>query len=137
MQAAILGAKLPHLDDWNAGRRDRAARYAELLADLSVTAPQHLPSTEPVYHCYTIRLDEGYDRDAVVQQLKDAGVGVGVHYPIPLHLQPAYRFLELETGSFPVSEKASSEVLSLPIYAELTDEQQDYVVEKLREALAR
>jgi len=135
MQAAILGAKLPHLDDWNAGRRDRAARYAELLADLPVTAPQHLPSTEPVYHCYTIRLDEGYDRDAVVQQLKDAGVGVGVHYPIPLHLQPAYRFLELETGSFPVSEKASREVLSLPIYAELTDEQQDYVVEKLREAL--
>ena len=137
LQAAILGAKLPHLDDWNAGRRDRAARYAELLADLPVTAPQHLPSTEPVYHCYTIRLDEGYDRDAVVQQLKDAGVGVGVHYPIPLHLQPAYRFLELETGSFPVSEKASSEVLSLPIYAELTDEQQDYVVEKLREALGR
>jgi dTDP-4-amino-4,6-dideoxygalactose transaminase len=89
MQAAILGAKLPHLDDWNAGRRDRAARYAELLADLPVTAPQHLPSTEPVYHCYTIRLDEGNDRDAVVQQLKDAGVGVGVHYPIPLHLQPA------------------------------------------------
>jgi dTDP-4-amino-4,6-dideoxygalactose transaminase len=62
-------------------------------------------------------------------------VGVGVHYPIPLHLQPAYRFLELEAGSFPISEKASREVLSLPIYAELTDEQQDYVVEILREAL--
>ena len=135
IQAAILGAKLPHLDDWNAGRRDRAARYAELLADLPVSAPRHLPETEPVYHCYTIRLDEGYDRDAVVQHLKDNGVGVGVHYPIPLHLQPAYRFLELEPGAYPVSEKAAHEVLSLPIYAELTDEQQDYVVGALREAL--
>ena len=135
LQAAILGAKLPHLDDWNAGRRDRAARYAELLADLPVTTPQHLPNTEPVYHCYTIRLDEGYDRDAVVQYLKDNGVGVGVHYPIPLHLQPAYRFLELTEGSFPVSEEAANQVLSLPIYAELTDEQQDYVVDMLKEAL--
>ena len=88
MQAAILGAKLPHLDDWNAGRRDRAARYAELLADLPVTAPQHLPSTEPVYHCYTIRLDEGNDRDAVVQQLKDAGVGGACIIPSPCTCSP-------------------------------------------------
>ncbi len=135
MQAAILGVKLPHLDAWNAARRDRAARYAALLADLPLTVPQHLPGAEPVYHCYTIRLDEGYDRDAVVQHLKDAGVGVGVHYPIPLHLQPAYRFLGQGEGRFPVSEKASQQVLSLPIYAELTDEQQDYVVAELKKAL--
>jgi len=135
LQAAILGAKLPHLDAWNAGRRDRAARYAALLADLPVAVPRHLPNTEPVYHCYTIRLDEGYDRDAVVQHLKDNGVGVGVHYPIPLHLQPAYRFLGLTKGAYPVSEKASEQVLSLPIYAELSDAQQDYVVAVLRQAL--
>ena len=137
IQAAILGAKLPHLDDWNAGRRDRAARYNDLLADLPVTTPWNLPNTEPVYHCYTIRLEEGFDRDAVVQQLKDNGVGVGVHYPIPLHLQPAYDFLGLPEGSYPVSEQASRQVLSLPLYAELTDEQQDYVVEVLTAALNR
>ena len=137
IQAAILGAKLPHLDDWNAGRRDRAARYNELLADLPVTTPWNLPNVEPVYHCYTIRVQEGIDRDAVVQHLKENGVGVGVHYPIPLHLQPAYDFLGLPAGSFPISEKASREVLSLPLYAELTDEQQDYVVEVLTAALNR
>ncbi|RUA15816.1 MAG: erythromycin biosynthesis sensory transduction protein eryC1 [Clostridia bacterium] len=136
IQAAILGVKLPHLDDWNASRRDRAARYASLLADLPVTPPRHLPQTEPVYHCYTIRLSEAYDRDAIVQRLKDHGVGVGVHYPIPLHLQPAYHFLGLGPGSFPISEAMSEHVLSLPIYAELTDAQQDYVVAILREALA-
>ena len=135
IQAAILGAKLPHLDDWNAGRRERAARYDELLADLPVTTPDHLPVTEPVYHCYTIRLEEDVDRDAVVQHLKAQGVGVGVHYPIPLHLQPAYRFLELEPGAYPISEAMASRVLSLPLYAELTDEQQDYVVATLKEAL--
>ena len=135
IQAAILGAKLPHLDDWNAARRACAARYAELLADLPVHPPQQAPDTEPVYHCYTIRLEEGFDRDAIVAQLKQEGVGVGVHYPIPLHLQPAFRFMELEPGAFPISEYMADHVLSLPIYAELTDEQQEYVVQKLREAL--
>ncbi|HEY80983.1 MAG TPA: DegT/DnrJ/EryC1/StrS family aminotransferase [Caldilineae bacterium] len=136
IQAAILGAKLPHLDAWNAGRRERAARYDELLADLPVTTPEHLPYTEPVYHCYTIRLEEGVDRDVIVRHLKAQGVGVGVHYPIPLHLQPAYRFLELEPGAFPISEAMAKRVLSLPLYAELTDEQQDDVVATLKEALS-
>jgi dTDP-4-amino-4,6-dideoxygalactose transaminase len=135
MQAAILGVKLPYLDSWNAGRRERAARYATLLADLPVVTPQHLAETEPVYHCYTIRLDARYDRDAVVKHLNQANVGVGVHYPIPLHLQPAYRSLGLEPGSYPVSEEASHHVFSLPIYAELSDEMMDYVVATLREAL--
>ena len=135
MQAAILGAKLPHLDDWNAGRRERAARYAELLRDLPVATPTHPSTVEPVYHCYTIRLEADHDRDAVVKFLQDKGVGVGVHYPIPLHLQPAYRFLELAAGAFPISERMSQSVLSLPIYAELSDEQQDYVVDVLKEAL--
>ena len=137
IQAAILGAKLPHLDDWNAKRRDRAARYSEMLAELPLTTPYTMPETEPVYHCYTICLDEGIDRDAVVQQLKNSGIGVGVHYPITLHLQPAYDFLGLPAGSYPVSEKAAREVMSLPIYAELSDAQQDYVVATLKEALKR
>ena len=134
IQAAILGAKLPHLDDWNEGRRQRAARYETLLADSDVITPHHLPETTPVYHCYVVRIP-GRDRDKVVEHMKEAGVGVGVHYPIPLHLQPAYRFLELGPGSFPVSEQMANEVLTLPIYAEMTDEQQDYVVEKLLEAV--
>jgi len=136
MQAAILGVKLPYLDDWNAARRDRAARYNELLSDLPLQTPYNLPTVEPVYHCYTIRLAEDVDRDAVVQHLKDRGIGVGVHYPIPLHMQPAYEFLGLTEGCCPVSEKAALQVLSLPIYAELTDEQQDYVVAALHEALS-
>ena len=134
LQAAILSAKLPHLDDWNAGRRDRAARYNELLADTAVITPTHLPETIPVYHCYVVRTPQ---RDEVVEYLREAGVGVGVHYPIPLHLQPAYRFLELEPGSYPVTEQMCAEVITLPIYAELKDAQQDQVVEALQEALDR
>lgn len=133
IQAAILGAKLPHLDGWNAGRRRLADRYAELLADTPIVTPRHLEETEPVYHCYVIRSQR---RDALVAALQKQGIGVGVHYPIPLHLQPAYRFLELETGSFPVSEQASREALTLPIYAEMTDEQQDEVVAIIKNVLA-
>ncbi|RME80914.1 MAG: DegT/DnrJ/EryC1/StrS family aminotransferase [Caldilineae bacterium] len=132
MQAAILSAKLPHLDEWNEGRRDRAARYARLLADMPVVTPEHLPDTTPVYHCYVVRVP---DRDRVLQALKEAGIGAGVHYPIPLHLQPAYRFLELEEGSFPVAERMAREVISLPMYAELSDEQQDEVVAAIQAAL--
>lgn len=133
LQTAILGAKLPHLDDWNEARRQRAATYDELLADTPLITPQHLPETTPVYHCYTVRTPK---RDAVVESLQAAGIGVGVHYPIPLHLQPAYRFLELEEGSYPVSEQMAAEVMSLPIYAELTAAQQDEVVAAVKEALA-
>ncbi|MCO6449958.1 MAG: DegT/DnrJ/EryC1/StrS family aminotransferase [Caldilineales bacterium] len=133
IQGAILATKLPHLDGWNEGRRQRADRYADLLADTAVVTPKHLPETTPVYHCYVIRTP---NRDAVLASLQKQGIGAGVHYPIPLHLQPAYRFLELEPGSFPISEQAAKEVITLPIYAEMTDEQQDEVVAALKAALA-
>lgn len=133
IQAAILAAKLPHLDEWNAGRRRLAARYDELLADTAVVTPRHLEATEPVYHCYVIRAPR---RDELLGALQKAGIGAGVHYPIPLHLQPAYRFLELEPGSFPISERAAREVLTLPLYAEMTAEQQDEVIAVIRSALA-
>ena len=133
IQAAILAAKLPHLDAWNEARRQRAARYNELLADTALVTPRHLPETEPVYHCYTVRAPR---RDALLKALQAAGIGVGVNYPIPLHLQPAYRFLELEPGSFPVSEQAARQVLTLPMYAELTAEQQDEVAAAITSALA-
>jgi len=134
LQTAVLGVKLPRLDDWNEGRRQRAAYYDELLADTPLITPRNHPETTPVYHCYTVRTP---NRDAIVESLQAAGIGVGVHYPIPLHLQPAYRFLELEAGSYPVSEEMSAEVMSLPLYAELTEEQQDEVVAAVKEALAR
>ncbi|MCP4166806.1 MAG: DegT/DnrJ/EryC1/StrS family aminotransferase [Chloroflexi bacterium] len=133
IQTAVLGVKLPHLDDWNEARRQRAARYEELLADTPVITPKYLPETHPVFHCYVVRTP---DRDAVVEHLQQAGIGVGVHYPIPLHLQPAYRFLELEPGSFPITEQMSHEVMSLPMYAEMTDAQQDEVVEAIKTVLA-
>jgi len=129
IQAAILSAKLPHLDDWNAGRRRMAARYGELLADTPLSTPQHLPETNPVYHCYVVRSPR---RDATLKSLQAAGVGAGVHYPIPLHLQPAYRSLEQEPGSFPISEQAARAVITLPLYAEMTETQQNEVVSALR-----
>lgn len=132
LQAAILAAKLPYLDGWNAGRRQRAARYAELLADTPVVTPTHLAETEPVYHCYVVRVPE---REATLNQMQAAGIGVGVHYPIPLHLQPAYRYLELERGSYPISELMAESVISLPMYAEMSDEQQDAVVAAIKAAL--
>jgi dTDP-4-amino-4,6-dideoxygalactose transaminase len=132
IQAAILSAKLPHLDEWNAGRRRLAARYDELLADSPLVTPRHLSETEPVYHCYVIRTAQ---RDHLLKTLHAAGIGAGVHYPIPLHLQPAYRYLELEPDSFPISEQAAGEVLTLPLYAEMTDEQQDEVVAAIRGAV--
>jgi len=132
IQAAILAAKLPHLDAWNAARRRLADRYTALLADTPLVTPRHLPVTEPVYHCYVVRAPQ---RDALLSRLQQAGIGVGVHYPIPLHLQPAYRFLELEPGSFPVSEQAAREVLTLPLYAEMTEAQQDAVVAAIKTAL--
>ncbi len=133
IQAAILSAKLPHLDDWNEGRRQAADRYNKLLADTPVITPQHLPETNPVYHCYVIRTQQ---RDRLLEALKDAGVSAGVHYPIPLHLQPAYRHLELEPGSYPISEQLAQEVISLPIYAELSAEQQEYIAGVICKTLA-
>jgi len=130
LQAAILSAKLPHLDAWNAARRERAQRYTEWLADTEIVTPTALPHVEHVYHCYVVRTPR---RDEVYQALRKRGIGVGIHYPIPLHRQPAYRDLGYGEGAFPVSERCSREVLSLPMYPELTEEQQREVVEALRE----
>ena len=130
LQAAILRAKLPHLDAWNAARRERAYRYAELLAGTSVVIPMALPYVEHVYHCYVVRTPH---RDEVVKALQARGIGVGIHYPIPLHLQPAYKDLGYTTGSFPISEQCSQEVFSLPMYPELTEQQQREVATAIRE----
>jgi dTDP-4-amino-4,6-dideoxygalactose transaminase len=133
LQAAILSAKLPHLAGWTSNRQAIAARYDELLADVaSVVTPPRDDDYESVHHLYVVRVA---NRDAVRQSLGDAGVSSGVHYPIPLHLQPAYAHLGLGAGSFPVSEGLADEILSLPIFPELSEEQIAHVVSSLESAV--
>ena len=129
IQGAILGVKLNYLDEWTTARRDRARRYARQLADSAALAPTERPGSRHVYHAYVVRLP---DRDRWRASLTSAGVQTGVHYPIPVHLQPAYRDLGHTAGDFPVAEKAATEVLSLPIFPELTDDQIDTIAELLR-----
>jgi dTDP-4-amino-4,6-dideoxygalactose transaminase len=120
IQGAVLGVKLKHLESWTEARRARAATYARALQDTGVVVPVERPGVRHVYHVYVVRTP---DRDGLRARLTEAGVQTGVHYPIPVHLQPAYRDLGYSVGDFPVSERAAREVLSLPIYPELTEEQ--------------
>jgi dTDP-4-amino-4,6-dideoxygalactose transaminase len=138
MQAAVLGVKLRHLAAWNASRRQVAGWYKEALAPLvdDVELPCEAPWTiEHVYHLYVVRLRRA-DREATLRRLHEAGVGAGIHYPIPIHLQEAYADLNLGPGSFPVTEEAARCILSLPIYPEMTREHVDIVAKALWEALA-
>jgi dTDP-4-amino-4,6-dideoxygalactose transaminase len=120
VQGAVLGVKLKHLAAWTEARRSRAAEYSRHLAETTVVLPTERPGSRHVYHLYVVRVQE---RDAWRARLNDAGVQVGIHYPLPVHLQPAYRDLGYSAGDFPVSERAANEVLSLPIFPELTGEQ--------------
>jgi dTDP-4-amino-4,6-dideoxygalactose transaminase len=131
LQAAILGVKLRHLDVWNDQRRQAASHYRELLADHNVQVPQETSDTRPVYHQFVVRVQ---NRDAVRDRLREIGIGAGVHYPIPLHLQPALAWLEHQEGDFPNAEQAARDVLSLPIYPEITKEQIAQVVQALAAA---
>ncbi len=132
IQAAILRVKLRLLAEWNARRRAIADRYRRGLDGLGVGAPTEAPDCLHVYHQFTIRVA---DRDAVQRRMADLGVRTTVYYPIPLHLQPMYRDLGYRPGDFPEAERASREVLSLPIYPELTDAQVDEVVEAVKRSL--
>jgi len=135
LQAAILHAKLPHLDGWNTKRREHAAYYTEMLKNHpKVKTPTIAENHLPIFHIYCIQV-EG-DRDAILNQLRENGVGAGIHYPIPIHLQPAMTHRGIPEGSFPVTEKVAKQIISLPIYAELTEEQRSYVVETLLDILA-
>ncbi|HEX7175137.1 MAG TPA: DegT/DnrJ/EryC1/StrS family aminotransferase [Pyrinomonadaceae bacterium] len=126
IQGAVLGVKLPHLDGWNELRRRHAARYDELLRDSGLVLPRASSDARHVYHLYVVQTE---DRDALQKHLADAGVQTGIHYPIPIHLQPAYAFLGHKPGDFPEAERQAACVLSLPMFAELTDEQIERVAE--------
>mgnify|MGYP000928892363 CR=1 FL=1 len=133
MQAAVLGVKLPHLDDWNASRRRAAATYADLLADLPLVTPTTVDYAEHIFHLYVIRVS---DREALMEYLKKAGVATGLHYPIPIHLQPAYAELGYKPGDFPITEAYAETIVSLPIFPELDDEKVAYVANAIHEYMA-
>lgn len=132
LQAGILNVKLKHLAQWSAGRYDAAQKYTRQLKELGdrVITPAEMPNSTHVYHLYIIRVKE---RDSLQKFLKEKGVETGIHYPIPIHLSPAYADLGYKKGDFPVTERYADEVLSLPMFAEITDEQINFVVESIKE----
>lgn len=134
IQGAILRVKLRHLDTWTAARQSRAARYREVLAGTEAVLPAVRPGSTHVYHVFAVRLPQ---RDAWRAHLGEQGVQTGVHYPVPVHLQPAYADLGYGRGAFPVAESVAGEVLSLPLFPELTDAQIDRVGEVFRAGLPR
>jgi dTDP-4-amino-4,6-dideoxygalactose transaminase len=133
IQGAVLGVKLKHLDAWTESRRSRAAVYRRVLADTPVKLPKERPGTRHVYHVFAIRVSQ---REMWRERLNAAGVQTGIHYPIPVHLQPAHLDLGYRRGDFPESEAAADDVLSLPLYPELTDTQIETVAAAVRETAA-
>jgi dTDP-4-amino-4,6-dideoxygalactose transaminase len=139
IQAAVLHGKRPHLDGWGAGRRERAACYREAVARGGLDGVLSLP-VEPwsgtgignhhIYNQFVVRAPK---RDALRAFLSESGIGSEIYYPLPLHLQECFKDLGYSSGDFPEAERASLETLALPIFPELQEEQQSYVVEKVRE----
>ena len=137
LQAAALSVKLKYLEGWHDGRRRNAADYDAKLAGVDgLETPQISPNCWSIYNQYTLRVQNG-KRDQVLQGLKDRSVGCEVYYPVPLHLQECYSYLGNKHGSLPHSELAAEEVLSIPIYPELTDAQRDEVVAAIKESLVQ
>lgn len=132
LQAAILSVKLRHLPEWSEARRRVAGWYTDRLADSGMQLPRPASDVVPVYHLYVLRVPAGI-RDEVLDRLKADGVGAGVHYPIALPNLEAYRYLGHTEADFPEATRASREVLSLPIYPEITAAQVDFVAERVRE----
>jgi len=133
MQAVVLSAKLARLADWNKLRQEAADRYTELLqAQSRVRPPVVLAGNEHIWHLYVVRVPE---RDRVLSEMQGDGIGAGVHYPIPMHLQDALSFLGHQEGDFPATEAAAREMLSLPMFPGITAEQQEFVVDSLHRAL--
>jgi dTDP-4-amino-4,6-dideoxygalactose transaminase len=134
LQAVVLRAKLARLEKWNTLRREAADRYAELLGGLDgLRLPETMDANLHVWHLYVVRLD---GREAVMEALRDAGVGVAIHYPVPVHLHPAFADLGHGAGDFPVAEAAAPRIMSLPMFPGITAAQQERVAEVLTAAMA-
>jgi dTDP-4-amino-4,6-dideoxygalactose transaminase len=133
LQAAVLRVKLPYLDRWSAARARNAARYDEMFVEAGLTDTITLPFVRPnvrhIFNQYVVRAPR---RDELIEHLKEHGIGAGIYYPLPLHLQECFSFLGYKAGDFPEAERAAHEVLALPIYPELTEEQLRYVVTAIR-----
>jgi dTDP-4-amino-4,6-dideoxygalactose transaminase len=132
LQAAILRVKLKYLDQWNEERRKKAKRYTERLAPLGIICPSEGLGVEHVYHLYVIRMRE---RDALQKFLKKRGIETLIHYPVPIHLQKAYEDLGYRKGDFPSTEQCSSDILSLPLFPEMKEQEVEEVVEGIRSFL--
>jgi len=132
IQGAVLRVKLRHLERWTEARRAIAARYDAALGAAGIAVPVVRPQVRHVYHTYTVRLPQ---RDLCQQQLLERGVGTGIHYPVPVHLMPAYQDLGYRRGDFPHAELAATEVLALPVFPELTEAQQHVVISALTETV--
>ncbi len=133
LQAAVLRVKLPHLDCWSNQRRENARRYDELLREqqpeFEIVTPLVREAARHIFHQYVLRVPQ--NRDDLVKHLAENGIGTGIYYPIPLHLQECFAFLGYQEGDCPEAERAARETVALPIYPELTESQQRYVVEKV------
>jgi len=133
IQAGILRLKLDRLADWNRERREKAETYRDLLGDVDGLVLPFEPSwSRAVYHLYVVRVP---DRQKLQQHLNEAGIGTGVHYPIPLHLQKAYRVLGYDKGDFPVTERVAANIVSLPMYPQLSRSQQEFVAQAVKECV--
>jgi dTDP-4-amino-4,6-dideoxygalactose transaminase len=130
LQAAALGVKLKYLDEWTEKRREHAHLYDQLLQELPVVTPHAEEHNRHIYNQYTIRVE---NRDGLQQHLKEKDVGTALYYPLPLHLQECYRDLAHQQGNLPESERAAKETISIPVYPELTRQQQEYVVNQIRD----
>jgi dTDP-4-amino-4,6-dideoxygalactose transaminase len=128
IQAGLLHVKLQHLAKWNAQRRERAAEYNRLLQSADVILPLEPQNSRAIYHLYVVRAS---DREGFMEHLKQAGIGMGIHYPIPLHLQKAYAAMGYKKSDFPITEKVSAEIVSLPMFPQLTVAQQARVAEEV------
>jgi dTDP-4-amino-4,6-dideoxygalactose transaminase len=132
IQGAVLNVKLRYLDRWNELRREHAARYNELLRATLLILPREMEYAHHVYHLYVVQTEA---RDSLQQALSEAGVQTGIHYPIPVHLQPAYSSLRYGRGAFPEAERQATRILSLPMYPELKDEQLMRVAEAIQQTV--
>nr|WP_239579284.1 DegT/DnrJ/EryC1/StrS family aminotransferase [Microlunatus panaciterrae] len=133
IQAVVLNAKLKRLARWNEARRVAAARYGDLLSEVAgVRLPKSMPGNLDVWHLYVVRVEE---RDRLLAELHNAGIGAGIHYPHPLHLTQAYAAMGLGEGSFPIAERAARQILSLPLFPHISQSQQEQVVRALTPAL--
>jgi dTDP-4-amino-4,6-dideoxygalactose transaminase len=140
LQAAVLRVKLPNLDDWSTGRQRKAQQYELMFADVGLVNQIELPyvrrNARHIFHQFVVRVREG-KRDALRDYLREHGIGTDVYYPVPLHLQECFAYLNHKEGDFPIAEQAAKETLALPVYPELTDEQQDYVVSSIAKFFSR